>query len=464
VRTTALLAAVAVSLSAASSGSLSASGPAATNGLIAYTVLFRVPGEKSSADYIYGLCIRDLRGSSRRLTAVRLRADESAAWSPDGRRLAFDRTDERRGTSAIMVMDAKGSIRSLSGDFTADSQPTWSPDGSKIAFVQKPGDLYVMNADGTNRRLLVPHPTQNVYGPRWSPDGEHIAFTRGISVGLTRSEVRIVDADGTGERELAKGAAPSWAPDGRRLAFDGPSDDAAFVFSIGIDGRNRRRLSTGYAPVWSPDGARILFSRERLRANGETATDFYVMAPNGSGVRPVLRSPLWEFDPAWQPKPYRSGVFAIRGGPPCAVAGSERPDTLRGSRYRDFVYGFGGGDVIRGGPGDDVVSGEDGPDVLRGGPGADRIGGGHEEDRIDGGRGNDAVFAGSWNDVVSGGEGSDRLFGGLGRDRIFGGSGDDTIGAVDGGTDRISCGSGNDVARLDRLDHAATDCEEVERY
>jgi Tol biopolymer transport system component len=457
---TALGAAIAVFLCATSSGSLTAAERSRASGLIAYSVLYRIPGEKSPADFIFGLCIRDLRGSSRRLTADRLRADESATWSPDGRKLAFERTLESRGTSSIMILDASGELRNLSGASVGDSQPTWAPDGKAIAFVVKSGDLYVMNADGTGRRLLVARTSQDASEPRWSPDGRHIAFVRGVRDGSTPSHVVVVNADGSGERRIADGTNPEWAPDSATLAYDTSNDLPSSVFSIDIQGRRGRRLAGGFTPIWSPDGRTILFSRERLRANGETASDFYLMASDGSRLRPFIRTPLLELDPSWQAKP---APFRLDAGPPCVVSGSERSESLTGSHHDDFMYGFGGGDMIRAGRGGDVVVGNEGSDSLNGGPGDDRIGGGFDSDRVLAGKGDDAVFADGGIDLLFGGEGSDRLFGGAGRDLLRGGSGDDVLGAVDGYRDRVSCGPGEDVARLDSLDRVASDCEEVQR-
>ncbi|MHC4861462.1 MAG: TolB family protein, partial [Planctomycetota bacterium] len=50
----------------------------------------------------------------------------------------------------------------------------WSPDGSMIAYrAGDPGQLYVVNADGTGRRHLTGPVTG---GLRWSPDGSRIAY------------------------------------------------------------------------------------------------------------------------------------------------------------------------------------------------------------------------------------------------------------------------------------------------
>src|SRR5690606_13568819 len=62
--------------------------------------------------------------------------------------------------------------------------------------------------------------------------------------------------------------------------------------------------------------------------------------------------------------------------------------------------------------------------------------------------------------VISGGSLGDLLIGGAGKDDLSGGGGNDTINALDGrGGDRVSCGSGADVAYVDPGDVVARDCE-----
>ena len=60
----------------------------------------------------------------------------------------------------------------------------WSPDGSQIAFIKIPdtqtpftvGELWVMNADGSNARKLADADAGHGYAANWSPDGKQIAF------------------------------------------------------------------------------------------------------------------------------------------------------------------------------------------------------------------------------------------------------------------------------------------------
>src|SRR2546422_5263788 len=55
-----------------------------------------------------------------------------------------------------------------------DGDPVWSPDGTRIAFESGredgTSDVYLMNADGSNRVQLTRGSTGNLL-PAWSPDG-----------------------------------------------------------------------------------------------------------------------------------------------------------------------------------------------------------------------------------------------------------------------------------------------------
>ena len=80
----------------------------------------------------------------------------TAAWSPDGRRIAFAAHD------VIYVVDADGSgLRRLAQNATFES---WSPDGRKLIIGRLTG-LWVMNADGSGQRNL----TRDGWGATWAP-------------------------------------------------------------------------------------------------------------------------------------------------------------------------------------------------------------------------------------------------------------------------------------------------------
>jgi RTX calcium-binding nonapeptide repeat (4 copies) len=115
--------------------------------------------------------------------------------------------------------------------------------------------------------------------------------------------------------------------------------------------------------------------------------------------------------------------------------------------------------AIRGGPGAQTLDGTPGPDRLAGGGGNDRIRGHGGRDRLRGGRGNDTLIGGPGRDVIVGGPGRDGL--NMRRGVQLDGAGNDVIRARDHGLDEVNCGSGKDVAYVDRAEDGVFDCERV---
>jgi Ca2+-binding RTX toxin-like protein len=426
-----------------------------TNGLVAYSVEFEVPSATEEwgvggFETMFGLCAKDLRtGRTWRLTGRPKQADGAPAWSPDGRRLAFDRID--RGDSSIVVMNAVGDLQVVKGGDGRDAAPAWSPDGTMFAFVNR--GVSVMNIDGSERRKIAEASRGGAEeSPQWSPDGSRIAFVGGEG---SVSEIFLVNPDGTGRMKLTEGTRPSWSPDGTRIAFDLSGTQ---VYTIGLDGTGRRKLTKrpdgAGGAAWSPDGRLIGFESYNASINNDSA-DLYVMKADGTAVRPLSLMPLVDWDLAWQPRPAGApSLSLLNKRPPCAIVGTTRADRLVGTTKDDLAYAKRGGDVVRTLAGDDMAAGGRGADLLVGGPGSDRLGGGVGDDRLRGGRARDTVF---------GGEGRDDISGGTGADVVASGSGDDVVRAVDGVRDRITCGRGFDRVEADSHDRVAADCERVRR-
>jgi Tol biopolymer transport system component len=133
----------------------------------------------------------------------------SPTWSPDGSVIAYDsdfgiHLTNEEGTIGHVTDDR--SLYAISTD-GRDISPVWSPDGTKIAFGFHQHDhweIYVMNADGSNRvRLtqeeLFAKPPPNNVSPAWSPDGRHIAF---FSDRNGKWELYVMNADGSNQRPM----------------------------------------------------------------------------------------------------------------------------------------------------------------------------------------------------------------------------------------------------------------------
>ena len=133
--------------------------------------------------------------------------------------------------------------------------------------------------------------------------------------------------------------------------------------------------------------------------------------------------------------------------PDCSTAGKQS-----GTSGPDNLIGTAIGDLLEGAAGPDKVVGGDGPDCLFGQGG---------NDQLDGQNGNDVIRGGDGSDVVLGGEGDDTVSGGRGRDRFSGGNGNDSMRSVDGDSDRVNCGPGQDSATVNPRDRVSGSCEKV---
>jgi TolB protein len=264
-----------------------------------------------------------------------LMAGESVA-AGTGEFIAYSCKERNNNWYAVCVMKADGADKHRLTMRLTTTDPAWSPDGRRIAFTRNEDkgefttftndDVFVMDADGDGARQLTPEVDGSSSSqPAWSPNGQTIVYVRGPSrasavvsvTPLAFGELRKVDADGGDEAVLTSGepdAAPAWSPDGREIVFvrghdlNKPSGDMD-LFMLDVARGTPRRLtdtplSLETAPAWSPDGSRIAFARSWATSAFTGRAEIIVINRDGSGESTLLRHKLYSetsYGLSWSP-------------------------------------------------------------------------------------------------------------------------------------------------------------------
>ena len=269
--------------------------------------IFVVPAD-GSADAV-AICPADGRCSKPR-------------WSPDGRRLAFVRSDEPESglaRSEICIVGASGGDVTQVVDWPdAVDELAWSPDGGRIAFVgrQPEEERYGRTKPKDQPPRRVTNLFYKLDNVGWTVDRQRHLF--------------VVPADGSAPPQPVTGGpfedgGLAWSPDGERLAFasarhpDWDLTRAVDLFVIDAGGGNPVRLTgTDLAwskPSWSADGERIagVVCDERTAAHHPQIA-VLGLGPVADAPQPMVltaaldrncapyggsREPVWDGDALW---------------------------------------------------------------------------------------------------------------------------------------------------------------------
>jgi TolB protein len=245
----------------------------------------RFAGAGADSDKVFSLTIDG--GATRTLVTV---PGRSGALTPDGVLVAY--LSGPWTSTALMVSRIDGSnARRVAGGRATAWNAAWSPDGRRLAYTY--GDsgvglqVHIVNADGSQDRPLtaVPADEGSAQMPAWSADGSMIAVQVGSGATHT-AHIWTVDVNSGRATKLAvhRGyldEAPSWFPDGTRLAFQSDRSGRMEIWVMNADGTAARQVTGVPATAGTPPPA-VTLPNPPPQAVAATPTD-------SDAVRSVLQ-------------------------------------------------------------------------------------------------------------------------------------------------------------------------------
>jgi acylaminoacyl-peptidase len=257
-------------------------------------------------------------GAPRQLTSGSFHHRGPLAWTPDGGAILLSanrREDweyEPRDSELYRVRLADGGLEALTARRGPDQAPVVSPDGGRIAFTgfddryqgYQRARLYVMQADGSGTRELLPTLDRSVEGVRWSADGHHLYFQYD-----DRGDTRLARADLDGGLEqIAAGVGGvslgrPYSGGSFSLARDG-----SVAYTLGSAGR-----PADVAALAGGATRRLTQLNDALLGRRELGEVEELVAESGFDGRPIQ---AWLVrPPGFDPRKRYPLILEIHGGP-----------------------------------------------------------------------------------------------------------------------------------------------------
>jgi tricorn protease len=201
------------------------------------------------------------KGDIRNLTHSPAVADRDPAWSPDGKSIAYFSDERGEYELCVRGQNGLGEIRhiGLGNPPSFFYSPVWSPDSKKIAYSDKRLNLWYVDLDNPQPKLIDTDyfggfgPTQ--LSQTWAPDNKWLAYTRQLPSGLHAVFVYSLDqgkafqiTDGMSDAQY-----PAFDKNGKYLYFTASTDTALATAGLDMSSEERRVSRSAYVAVLSKD-------------------------------------------------------------------------------------------------------------------------------------------------------------------------------------------------------------------
>ena len=258
------------------------------NGRVSYpvlldrrTLMYLASDSDGAGPWLYSMDVE--RRIPHRLTSG-LDRYTSLAASADGRRLVATLATPKRTLWRMRIADPStdaSAAAPISLTTSIGFSPRLGPNYLLYVSTTGTSESIWKLANGTSTELWSSQGARIFGGPAISPDGQHIAFS---VLQLGKPHLYVMQADGTNARVIANSPDliddPAWAPDGQSITSAVDDHGTPHLFRFPIDDRSPTPFIHEYSidPTWAPDGSFVVYSGPNI------GTTFSVKAATAEGA------------------------------------------------------------------------------------------------------------------------------------------------------------------------------------
>jgi Tol biopolymer transport system component len=244
------------------------------------------------------------------------------ALATTAQRILF--SSSRKGGYDLFKMDPQGyNVARMTSFANYETEPAWSQDNKRIAMTRprldasnvQHSDIYLMNADGTNKRWARSSPSSfDVRYPSWSPDGSQLVVNVMLggkhylaTLKLATGAMAFVTLGG----QILQGSYPSFDPTGKYIIYVGAGGKTIEMINPAGNTGYLMVSSTTFmsGPRLSPDGYKIAFAKVV-----GTNIDIFVHNTSTGVTKRLTTNAASDTEPTWSPDGSKIAFVSDRSG------------------------------------------------------------------------------------------------------------------------------------------------------